>query len=134
VLTNLKIDKELKAIIKEMAMFHEWLIIELESDKNHIHILLSAPPRYSPSEIVKLIKTWTQKKLFAKYPKKVKQYLWGGRFWAQGFYVSTVNDRTTRDEIKKYIQGQKKEFENLRLFNLNRGRNTKKSSEPLCSG
>jgi len=122
VLTNVDIDKELKAVIKEMALFHEWLILEMETDKDHLHLLLSAPPRYSPSEIVKLIKTWTQKKLFEKYPKKVKQYLWGGRFWSQGFYVSTVNDKTTQQEIKKYIRNQKKQFENLRLFNYQLGR------------
>jgi len=116
VLTNLEIDKELKAIIRKMAPFHDWVIKEMETDKDHIHILLSAPPRYSISKIVKLIKTWTQKKLFEKYPKKVKQYLWGGRFWAQGFYVSTVSDRTTSDEIKKYIKNQKKELKQLGLF------------------
>lgn len=116
VLTNLEIDQELKAIITKMAPFHDWVIKEMETDKDHIHILLSAPPRYSISKIVKLIKTWTQKKLFEKYPKKVKQYLWGGRFWAQGFYVSTASDRTTSEEIKQYIKKQKKELKQLGLF------------------
>lgn len=59
VLTNVEIDKELKAIIKQMAPFHDWVIGEMETDQDHIHILLSAPPRYSPSQVVKLIKTWT---------------------------------------------------------------------------
>lgn len=116
VLTNLEIDKELKATIKKMAPFHDWVIREMETDKNHIHVLLSAPPRHSPSEIVKLIKTWTQKRLFEKYPKRVKQYLWGGRFWAQGFYVSTVSDRTTKQEIRKYIRNQKELLKQLGLF------------------
>jgi putative transposase len=124
VLTNLEIDKELKAIIKKMAPFHDWVIREIETDRDHIHILLSAPPRYSPSEIVKLIKTWTQKRLFEKYPKKVKQYLWGGRFWCQGFYVSTVSDRTTSEEIKKYIRKQKAELKQLGLFPSTKTRKT----------
>ena len=124
VLTNLEIDKELKAIIQEMAPFHDWVIKEMETDRDHIHILLSAPPRYGPSKIVKLIKAWTQKKLFEKYPKKVKQYLWGGRFWAQGFYVSTVSDCTTTGEIKKYIRNQKEELKQLGLFPSPETRNT----------
>ncbi len=122
VLTNLDIDTELKATIREMAPFHDWIIVEMETDKDHLHVMLSAPPRYSPSNIVKLIKIWTQKRLFEKYPKQVKQYLWGGRFWSQGMYVSTVSDRTTKDEIKKYIKNQKKEHEQLELFTMNRGR------------
>ena len=114
-LTNVDIDNELKATIKNMAPFHDWIISGMETDKDHIHILLSAPPRYSPSQIVKLIKTWTQKQLFKKYPKQVKQYLWGGRFWATGYYVSTVHDNATKNEIKKYIKRQRKEFNQLRL-------------------
>jgi putative transposase len=116
VLTNVKIDEELKATIKNMAPYHDWIVAEMESDVDHIHILLSAPPRYSPAEIVKLIKTWTQKQIFKKYPKEVKQYLWGGKFWGQGFYVSTVSDNTTKAEIEKYIKNQRKELKQLGLF------------------
>lgn len=116
VLANVDIDKELKAVISNMAPYHDWIIVEMETDKDHAHILLSAPPRYSPSNIVKLIKTWTQKKLFEKYPKQVKQYLWGGRFWATGFYASTVNDRTTKEEIKRYIRNQKQQVDQLKLL------------------
>lgn len=106
----------MKEVIKKMAPYHDWLIIELESDRDHIHILLSAPPRYSPSQIAKLVKTWIQKELFRKYPKQVKQYLWGGRFWTQGFYVSTVSDNTTKVEIEKYIKNQKKILKQQGLF------------------
>lgn len=115
-LTQPKIDTKLKATIKRMASFHDWVIKELETDEDHIHILLSAPPRYSPSNIVKLIKTWTQRKIFQEHPE-VKQYLWGGKLWAQGFYVSTISDNTTKQEIQKYIKNQKKKLKQLGLFN-----------------
>jgi len=116
VLTHPEIDQELKETVREMAPFHEWVIEELETDKDHVHLFLSAPPRYSPSQIVKLIKTWTEKRLYDKYPKKVKQYLWGGRFWCRGFYVSTVSDRTTKDEIRRYIRKQKEHWKQIGLF------------------
>jgi putative transposase len=116
VLTDEDIDKELKETIKKMAYVHEWGIVEMETDRDHIHVFLSAPPRYSPSEIVKLIKTWTQRRLFEKFPKAVKRYLWGGKFWCRGYYVSTVNDKTTREEIRKYVRNQKKKERQLKLF------------------
>jgi len=116
VLTRGDIDKELKDTIKKMAPFHDWEIEEMETDTDHIHIFLSAPPRYSPSRIVKLIKTWTQKRLFEKYPKKVKRYLWGEKFWCRGYYVSTVSDRTTKGEIAKYVRQQKKHQKQIGLF------------------
>jgi putative transposase len=116
VLAEADIDQELKESVAKMAPFHDWIIEEMESDQDHFHIFLSAPPRYSPSEIVKLLKTWTQKVLFEKYPKKVKRYLWGGKFWCRGFYVSTVSDRTTSEEIRKYIKEQKDKQEQLKLL------------------
>lgn len=68
-LTKEAVDNELKETIVKMAPFHDWIISEMETDKDHIHILLSAPPRYSPSGIVKLIKTWTQRQLFKNFSR-----------------------------------------------------------------
>ena len=115
VLTYPEIDDKLKAVVKHMAAFHDWIIQEVESDEDHLHILLSAPPRYSPSKVVKLIKTWTQRKIFFEHPE-VREYLWGGKLWAQGFYVSTISDNTTKDEVRKYIKDQKKLLEQQKLF------------------
>jgi len=98
-----------------MAPFHDWLVKELEADEDHVHILLSAPPRHSPSQIVKLIKSWTQRKVFFEHPE-VKQYLWGGKLWAQGYYVSTISDNTTKIEIQKYIRNQKRKLKQLKIF------------------
>ena len=115
VLTQPKIDNRLKAAMVNMSPYHDWEIKELETDEDHVHVLLSAPPRYSVSEIVKLIKTWTQRKIYFEYPE-VNDYLWGGKLWAQGFYVSTISDKTTKEEIKKYIKNQKKKLKQLGLF------------------
>lgn len=115
VLTYPRIDDRLKEAIKGMAPFHDWIISEMETDKDHVHILLSAPPRFSPSTIVKLIKTWTQRKIFFERPE-VRQMLWGGKLWAQGFYVSTISDNTTKMEITKYIKNQKRKEGQLNFF------------------
>ncbi len=106
------IDQSTKYALRELALYHEWIIDELESDQDHIHIFLSAPPSYAPSEIVRLIKTWTYQEVYRRFPK-IKQYLWGGKMWATGFYVSTVSDNTTKDEIRKYVREQKSKFDKL---------------------
>jgi len=116
VLTDRRIEKELKATIHKMAPYHDWVIQEMEADRDHVHVMLSAPPRQSPAQVVKLIKTWTQKILFEKYPKEVKQRLWGGKFWTRGYYVSTVSDSTTKAEIARYIRNQKKQLKQIGLF------------------
>jgi len=113
------VEERLKEIIKEMATFYGWRIEELEGDKDHIHLFLSAPPRYSPSKIVNLIKPWTRNKMFKEFPK-LKQYLWGSSFWSDGYFVSTVNDSTTANQIKKYIKQQKDYQKQLSLWNKKR--------------
>lgn len=114
-LTDARIDERLKEVVLTMAPHHEWIIKELETDQDHLHVLLSAPPRYSPSEIVKLMKTWTQRKIFLEY-RRVREKLWGGKLWAQGFYVSTISDNTTKLEIEKYIKNQKRKDKQLTLL------------------
>ena len=111
---DIDIDNAVKQAIKQMAPHHDWIIESMETDQDHIHIFLSAPPRYSPAQIVKLIKTWTYKHVYRNY-HKIKQYLWGGKMWVQGYYVSTISDRTTRNEITKYVNQQKKHERQLRL-------------------
>lgn len=115
-MTN-KIEQRLKEIIREMAHFHDWVIEAMEIMPDHVHLFLSAPPRYSPSEIVNLIKSWTQRSLCKEF-KELRKYLWGGSLWGEGYFVSTVNDSTTKEEIKKYIQDQKKELKQLGLWNI----------------
>jgi REP element-mobilizing transposase RayT len=46
----------------------------------------------------------------------LKEYLWGGKMWATGYYVSTVSDRATKEEIKKYIRNQKRKLNQLKLL------------------
>jgi putative transposase len=106
------IEQATQSALGELAFYHEWVIEELENDTDHIHIFLSAPPRYSPSEIVRLIKTWTYPEVYRRFPQ-IKQYLWGGQMWATGFYVSTVSDNTTKDEIRKYVREQKSKADKL---------------------
>ena len=119
IFSDFNIEEDIKQAIVELSQQHDWLIEELEMDKDHIHLCLSAPPCYSPSNIVKLLKTWTYKQVYQNHPE-IREYLWGGKMWCQGYYVSTVSDAVTKNEIKKYIQQQKKHSEQLSLFNLRR--------------
>lgn len=112
---ELRIDKQTKEAIQQMAGYHDWMIEELETDIDHLHIFLSAPPRYSPAKIVNLIKSWTYRHIYDQYPE-IKNYLWGGKMWCEGYYISTISDRTTKDEIGRYVRQQKAHSKQLKLF------------------
>lgn len=90
-------------IFYEMAEQYEFVIEAVKVAEDHVHIFLSAPPRYSPARIANMMKSISAKKLFEEFPK-VKQKLWGGKFWARGYYVGSSGEDVTDDVIKRYIK------------------------------
>ena len=119
IFSDFDIEEDLKQAIVQLSQCHDWMIEELEMDEDHLHLCVSAPPRYSPANIVKLLKTWTYKQVYAQHPE-IREYLWGGKMWCQGYYISTVSDQITKKEIKEYIRQQKRHQQQLNLFNSQR--------------
>jgi REP element-mobilizing transposase RayT len=58
--------------------------LEIGSDDDHVHFLVQSVPMYSPKQIVQTIKSITAREVFKACPQ-VKQYLWGGKFWSDGY-------------------------------------------------
>lgn len=79
--------------------------IEVGTDVNHIHYLIQAQPKYSPSQIVTMIKSITARLVFKINPE-VKKKLWGGEFWSDGYWMVTVSQNTTEQVIKEYVKNQ----------------------------
>ena len=102
-----------KALYGELR---ECKIIEGHVCIDHVHMLISIPPKYSVSQVVGFIKGKSAISIARNFMGKKRDFT-GQNFWAQGYHVSTVG----RDEeaIKKYIQQQEKEdqrLDQLRLF------------------
>ena len=120
ILADEKISNKVNEIIREIAEKYDFEIISLGTDGNHIHLFVSAPPRFSPSQIVTILKSISARQIFQQFPE-VKKRLWGGEFWGDGYYIGTIGDGATTDIIKRYIANQCKEtnhkgFEQLKLF------------------
>ena len=79
--------------------------IEIGTDINHIHYLLQAPPKYSPTQIVTMIKSITARMVFKINPE-VKKKLWGGELWSDGYWMVTVSQNRTEQVIKEYVKNQ----------------------------
>ncbi len=105
-------------IFREIADKHDFGIEALEVSKDHVHIFLSFPPRYSISRVVGMMKSISASEIFKEHPE-VKKQLWGGEFWEDGYFARTVGDKVTAQVIKKYIEyhrKQKKTSRQLKLF------------------
>ena len=84
-------------------------------DEDHVHFMLQSVPKYSPSQIFRIVKSISAKKLFEKF-QDLKKEFWGGEFWSDGGYVSTVGEGINADVIRNYIKNQGRKSEQLKLF------------------
>ena len=75
----------------------------IDSDGDHLHGLIEAVPRYSPSRIIQICKSITAIQLFKKFPE-LKDELWGGEFWSDGGHVDTVGDGYDVKSMEEYIR------------------------------
>ncbi|HLD71512.1 MAG TPA: IS200/IS605 family transposase [Candidatus Peribacteraceae bacterium] len=116
------LDPQVQSVILEtLKGFKERFAVDIHEigfDGNHIHILCQFLPKYSGGQVIGLIKKLTAKQAL-KLPQ-VKQELWGGEFWTDGYYIGTISNRGNRKIIEQYIrnQGKKQEGTQLRMFTL----------------
>ena len=86
-------------------------------DEDHVHLMLQSVPKYSASQIFRLVKSITAQKLFEKHPD-LKKELWGGEFWSDGGFVGAVGEGINAEIIRKYIKNQGRKGEQLKLFDF----------------
>ncbi len=105
----------LKEICLEIAQRYEIAFIEIGTDRDHVHFLIQSVPSYSPTKIVKTVKSITAKEIFKRVPS-IKKQLWGGEFWSKGYFISTVGRHAaSEDAIRQYVKNQGSENEYQKL-------------------
>lgn len=95
---------DLKEILTDIASDNEIVVLELETGKDHVHMLISCKSQHVIPSIMKAFKGSSARKLFLKHPE-LKNKLWGDHMWNSSYFVSTVSDNT-EEQIKHYIQNQ----------------------------
>ena len=106
-LLNNDIPLAIVAITQEISERYDLDFEKIGCDDNHLHLLVSFPPKYSGSEVVGTFKSLTAKQLFIKFPA-LKKDLWGGQFWSDGFYLATVSERGNWKVVEQYVANQGK--------------------------
>ena len=107
-----QVDEMLKQICLEIENRYQLKFLEIGTDGDHVHFLVQSVPTYSVTKIVTMIKSLTAREVFKRCPQ-VKQQLWGGEFWTDGFFASTVGKHGNEDMIGKYVKNQGKEYTKL---------------------
>jgi len=98
------IRRSLWMIIKQLCEWKHIEILEGNVQEDHVHLVLSIPPKYSVSEAVGFLKGKSAIKIFDMHQELKRRY-WGRHFWSKGYCVSTVG--LDEDKIKKYVRWQR---------------------------
>ena len=111
------VDAALTKICAEIEKRYEITFLEIGTDDDHVHFFVQSVPMYSPKQLVQIIKSLTAREIFKSCPE-VKKHLWGGKFWTDGYFVSTVGAHANEQMVENYVQQQGKVEENgqRRLF------------------
>ncbi|MCP4215100.1 MAG: IS200/IS605 family transposase [bacterium] len=91
-----------RELVRQTCDIFEIRILKGVVSKDHVHLLVSAPPTMAPSEIMRRIKGRTSSKMFEEFPNLKKRY-WGRHFWARGYFCVTAG-QVTDEMIKEYLE------------------------------
>ena len=107
-----QVDEVLKEVCLAIAQRYQIKFLEIGTDKNHVHFLVQSVPTYSVTKIVTLVKSLTAREVLARCPQ-VKKQLWGGEFWTDGYFASTVGKHGNERMIGNYVKEQGQSYHKL---------------------
>ena len=95
----------MRELFAEISERYDWELEEAAVVADHVHLFVSAPPRYAPARIVQIYKSISARLIFQEFPE-IKRHLWGGELWNDGYFVRSVGDQVTANVIKRYVRAQ----------------------------
>ena len=96
--------EELKTLMSSFAEKNGSIIEDIEVMPNHVHLVLSFPPKFAPSSIVKSFKGAAAREWFKLHPED-KQKLYKGHLWSPSFFMQTIGV-ASRETINEYVENQ----------------------------
>ncbi len=105
-LLNGEIDTDMKQILFEISKLKGFTINTMESDIDHIHILIETSPYFSPFEIAHQLKQISTFRIYKIHRIELKKHFWKeNTFWSDGYFVCSTGNAST-ETIRKYIESQ----------------------------
>jgi len=100
------IERDLRSILQKIASDKGFQITELNTDGDHVHLLLDCRPQHYLPDMLKALKGVSGRYLMQEHGEELRTKLWGGHIWNPSYFVSTVSENT-EGQIREYIRSQK---------------------------
>lgn len=102
-----KIENKLVEVLYRIANENNFQILECNTDKEHIHLLINCTPQHYIPDIMQKMKGVSSRILMKEFGEVLRKKLWGGHLWNPSYFVATVSENT-EEQIRKYIKNQKR--------------------------
>lgn len=99
--------REVEKKIRDVCEWKDVRVAELNVQKDHVHVVMEIPPRYSVAEVMGTVKGKSAIKMFEKFKDLRKKRYWGNHFGGRGYCVSTVG--LDEKVIRRYVKYQEEE-------------------------
>ena len=93
--------------LRQVCSWKEVEIDEMSIQTDHVHMVVSIPPRLSVSDFMGVLKGKTAIRIFKSHPNLKKKPYWGNHFWSRGYFVNTVG--INEEMIRRYVKYQEEE-------------------------
>lgn len=107
-----QVDEVLCEICLDIENRYQMKFLEIGTDQDHVHFLVQSVPTYRVTNLVTMIKSLTAREIFKRCPQ-VKKKLWGGEFWSDGYFASTVGRYGNEETIISYVKKQGKKYKKI---------------------
>jgi putative transposase len=94
-----------KEVLQQIADEYGFWIDTMEVMEDHVHVFIEVPPKYSPADVVQIMKSISARQVFKKF-RKLRKQLWSWELWSDGYFARSVGDEVTADVIRRYIEYQ----------------------------
>lgn len=96
----------LKNVLIDVSNKSDFRIEVIETDKDHVHLLVSAEPKVSPLQIIRRLKQESTARLWKLYPNELRRWFYREyTLWADGYFVSSIGN-VSQETVRKYIENQ----------------------------
>lgn len=102
-----QIGLRLRDLVRQICAANDVIIVSGSVQADHVHLLLSVPPKLSVSKLMQLLKGRTSRKMLAEFEGLSREF-WGRHLWARGYFAASTGN-VTDEIIKQYIESQGKE-------------------------
>lgn len=96
----------LMQVFRETCLMRDWAVLGMEVMPDHVHLFLSVPPKWAPSDVAKILKGVSARRILQEFPK-LRRGKGSGHLWTPSFYVGSAGNISAA-VIERYIQEQQK--------------------------